>query len=177
MVNWIELRDKQNPSFSFIYSNTHWDHIGDTARFESAKLMRAKITEVAGNEAVVFTGDFNADQGGKAYQRMTGRDDADLVRNLTDTYRVIHPEDSATVGTAPGFDGKGGDGRIDWILHDSAFKTIDANIDHTNFDGHYPSDHSPINAVIRELPEPSALTVVGLIAVPLLLSRPRARAR
>jgi endonuclease/exonuclease/phosphatase family metal-dependent hydrolase len=175
MVNWIELKDKQNPSFSFIYSNTHWDNVGDTARLESAKIMRSKITDVAGNTAVIFTGDFNADQGGAAYRRMTGLDNGDSVRDLDDTYREIHPEDSGTVGTAPGFDGVGGDGRIDWILHDAALQTIDANIVRTSYNGHYPSDHFPINALIRELPEPS--TVAILLVSAGMLMRPRARSR
>jgi endonuclease/exonuclease/phosphatase family metal-dependent hydrolase len=171
-VTWVELRDKQNPSFSFIFSNTHWDHVGDTARFESAKLMRAKLTELAGNEAVIFTGDFNADQGGDAYRRMTGRDNGDSVRDLKDTYRTIHPDDSDTVGTAPGFDGVGGTGRIDWVLHDRAFQTIDADIDRTSYNGKYPSDHFPINAVIRELPEPGGVTVLLVVCTLVLMQRP-----
>lgn len=174
-VNWIELRDNQNPTFTFIISNTHWDHVGATARLESAKIMRAKITEFAGNEAVIFTGDFNADQGGAAYRRMTGLDNGDAVRDLDDTYRIIHPNDSGTVGTAHGFDGIAGDGRIDWILHDAAFKTIDANIDRTNDNGRYPSDHFPINAIIRELPEPTGFAVVGFAAAQVLLARRRRR--
>jgi endonuclease/exonuclease/phosphatase family metal-dependent hydrolase len=174
-VTWVELKDKQNPSFSFILSNTHWDHVGDTARLESAKLMRSKITEIAGNTAVIFTGDFNADQGGAAYRRMTGLDNGDSVRDLDDTYREIHPEDSGTVGTAPGFDGKGGDGRIDWILHDAALKTLDANIIRTSYNGHYPSDHFAITTDLRELPEPGSVTVFLIAPLLLLARRPRAR--
>ena len=177
MVTWLELSDNNNPGFNFVIMNTHWDHVSADARFESAKLMRSKVRELASGIPVIVTGDFNADQGGAAYQRMTGRDNADTVRNFTDTYRQIHPEDSDTVGTAHGFDGRAGDGRIDWILHDNDFTTLDANIDRTSFDGRYPSDHFPINATLQPIvvPEPaSGVIVLGAVGVAVLARRRRA---
>jgi endonuclease/exonuclease/phosphatase family metal-dependent hydrolase len=173
MVTWLELRDKDTPGFDFVIMNTHWDHVSSTARVESATLMRQKIHDLASGIPVIVTGDFNADQGGDAYRRMRGLDDFDTVRNLSDTYRTIHPEDSATVGTAHGFDGIAGDGRIDWILHDNDFKTLDADIDRTSFDGLYPSDHFPITAIIRPVPEPAGLVVLASSGVAMLLRRRR----
>jgi endonuclease/exonuclease/phosphatase family metal-dependent hydrolase len=161
MVTWLELRDKQNPGFNFVFMNTHWDHVSSSARVNSATLMRQKIRELASGLPVVVTGDFNADQGGDAYRRMRGLDDFDTVRNLADTYRTIHPGDADTIGTAHGFDGRAGDGRIDWILHDNDFTTVDANIDRTSYSGRYPSDHFPITAVIRPVPEPAGLALAA----------------
>jgi endonuclease/exonuclease/phosphatase family metal-dependent hydrolase len=164
-VNWLELSDENNPGFNFVVMNTHWEHgdHGATARLNSATLMRQKMAQLAPGMPVMFTGDFNGDQGGAAYQRMTGRDDFDSERFLIDTYRNRHPEDSADVGTAHGFDGVAGDGRIDWILHDEdGFTTLDANIDRTHVGSRYPSDHFPINATLQPVvvPEP----VGGLLA-------------
>jgi endonuclease/exonuclease/phosphatase family metal-dependent hydrolase len=169
-VTWGEFRDNNNPLLSFVFMNTHWDHVSSDARLESATLMRQKIPELATDMPVIFTGDFNADQGGAAYQRMTGRDNFDNVRNLVDTYREIHPENSATIGTAPGFDGTGGSGRIDWILHDNDFTTIDAAVIRKAYDGFYPSDHLPITATIRPdpIPEPSGAALIGMGAAMLL---------
>jgi endonuclease/exonuclease/phosphatase family metal-dependent hydrolase len=177
MVTWLELRDKNNPAFNFVIMNTHWDHVSANARIESATLMRQKIRELASGIPVIVTGDFNADQGGDAYRRMRGLDDFDTVRNLADTYRLIHPEDSDTVGTAHGFDGIAGDGRIDWILHDNDFLTLDANIDRISFDGLYPSDHFPITAIIRPVPEPAGAIVIGVAASGMLRLRRNRRSR
>ena len=160
-----------NPSFTFVIMNTHWDHVSAEARVDSATLMRAEDCELASGIPVIVTGDFNADQGGNAYQRMRGIDDFDTVRNLGDTYRNIHPGDSDTVGTAHGFDGHAGDGRIDWILHDNDFTTLDADIDRTIFDGFYPSDHFPINALLRPVPEPTSAAALGAAAATLLSRR------
>ena len=177
-VSWVELRDEQNPATTFVFMNTHWDHVSSTARINSATLMRQKIRELASGIPVIVTGDFNADQGGAAYDRMRGLDDFDTVRNLQDTYRNIHPEDAGSVGTAHGFDGRAGDGRIDWILHDNDFTTLDADIVRTSYDGFYPSDHFPITALIRPdiVPEPAgaAIAVAGTV---ILLRRRRSSTR
>jgi len=174
IVNWLELSDKNNPGFKFVVMNTHWEHGGADAkagvRLESATLMRAKMTEIAPNLPIIFTGDFNADQGSDEYRRLTGRDNVNSER-LVDTYRNLHPGDSDTVGTAPGFDGVGGTGRIDWILNTQDFSVLSANIDRTSYDGRYPSDHFPINATLIPVPEPAGLALLGMIAGGMLLRR------
>jgi endonuclease/exonuclease/phosphatase family metal-dependent hydrolase len=181
-VNWLELEDENNPGFTFVLMNTHWEHgsHGATARLNSATLMREKMTQIAPGTPVIFTGDFNGDQGGTAYQRMTGRDDFDDERFLIDTYRNCHPEDSGTVGTAHGFDGNAGGGRIDWILHDEdGFTTLEAGIDRYNVDGRYPSDHFPIHATLQPIvvPEPaSGLVLLGVMGAGVLVRRGRGRA-
>lgn len=168
VATWVILQDKQNPSFTFLYMNTHWDNVGVTARLQSANLERAMASQIAPNLPVIFSGDFNADQGGAAYQRMTGRDNDDSYPDYADTYRQIHPEDSGTVGTSLGFDGVGNnDGRIDWILQ-KGFTTLDATIDRVNYNGQYPSDHFPITALLQELPEPASLSLFALASLLLL---------
>jgi endonuclease/exonuclease/phosphatase family metal-dependent hydrolase len=186
VVNWLELSDKRDPDFHFVVMNTHWEHGGqtakDTVREKSAALMREKMTEIAPTLPILFTGDFNADEGDASYQRMTSRDNfvetpIDETRFLTDSYRNRH-SDSESVGTAHGFDGTAGPGRIDWILHtDTGFNTIAADIDKSVFNGRYPSDHFPINATLRPVPvpEPAGAAIVGAFGA-LMASRRRRRA-
>lgn len=182
IVNWLELRDKENPNYSFVVMNTHFEHGGadakNTVRLKSAALFREKMLEIAPNLPIIFTGDFNADEGSEPYLRMTSRDDfvetpVDETRFLTDTYRNKH-SDSGTVGTAPGFDGTAGSNRIDWILHtDTGFDTIAADINRVNYSGRYPSDHFSINATIRptQTPEPVGAALLGIGAFGLMLRR------
>jgi endonuclease/exonuclease/phosphatase family metal-dependent hydrolase len=174
VATWVKLQDKQNPGFTFVFINTHWDHVGATARLNSATLMRSMLKTIAGDLPVIVSGDFNADQGGAAYRRMTGLDNfADGYHDFNDTYRQIHPGDAGTVGTSLGFDGKGNnDGRIDWILQ-SDMITLDATIDRVSYNGKFPSDHFPITATLRAIPEPASLTLLGLGASALLFARRR----
>ena len=189
IVNWLELRDNQNDGLSFVIMNTHWEHGGsdlkDEVRLKSAALMRTKMTEIAPDLPIIFTGDFNADEGSDSYRRLTSRDDfvetpIDETRFLTDTYRNRH-SDSESVGTAHGFDGTAGSGRIDWILHtDQEFNTVAADIDRTSFVDstgakRYPSDHFPINAIIRPVPEPGSAAVMVAAGTAIALARRRRR--
>lgn len=58
VVSWGKFRDKSNEN-EFYFFNTHFDHAGPQARLQSAKLLRAKIGEIAGPSPVILTGDLN----------------------------------------------------------------------------------------------------------------------
>ncbi|NNF03867.1 MAG: endonuclease/exonuclease/phosphatase family protein, partial [Rhodothermales bacterium] len=52
--------DADADALEFLVLNTHFDHRGETARVESARLIRRWLAERAGNLPVVVTGDLNA---------------------------------------------------------------------------------------------------------------------
>ena len=59
IVTWGRFLEKESRR-RFVHFNTHFDHLGRTARRESALLLRRKIGEIAGAEPVVITGDSTA---------------------------------------------------------------------------------------------------------------------
>lgn len=64
--------EQKATGFVFCFFNLHMDHIGVTARKESAKLVLAKVREMQEQgRAVVLTGDFNVDQHDEAYSLLT----------------------------------------------------------------------------------------------------------
>lgn len=150
MVSWVLLADKQNENREFVFANTHWDHRGAKARLESARLMRQISEEEVLNQSVplIICGDFNTTEERDPYKALVLGEGYSGIP-LIDTYRVIHPvkkDDEATFG---GWNGKRQGRRIDWILHSSDFKTLNAAINYTRDDGRYPSDHYPVEAVLR----------------------------
>ena len=52
---------------AFFFFNLHMDHVGGVARREAAKLIVAKIREIAHDAPVIVTGDFNVDQTNEIY--------------------------------------------------------------------------------------------------------------
>jgi N-acetylmuramoyl-L-alanine amidase len=150
IVTWVELRDRRADNRQLFFFNTHWDHKGPNARLESASLMRQRIHEIAGYEATIVTGDFNAADSSAPYNRMLGYDGASAPElRLIDSYRVIHPTPSREDFTPHPFTGKNDHPiRIDWILYTPHFRTEAAGIDHTNDHGRYPSDHFPVTATL-----------------------------
>jgi len=82
---------------AFYFFNLHMDHVGVTARRESAKLILKKIREIAGNLPVIVTGDFNVDQNDEIYGLFTGSG------MLVDSYQVARQR-FAENGTFNSFD-------------------------------------------------------------------------
>lgn len=59
VVSWVKLKDKLSGK-KFCYFNTHFDHVGKTARQKSSTLICEKINEIAGELPAIVSGDFNA---------------------------------------------------------------------------------------------------------------------
>ena len=58
IATWAVLKDKTTGR-EFIFMNTHFDHRGNQARIESAKLLKQKSIELARGLPLILTGDFN----------------------------------------------------------------------------------------------------------------------
>jgi endonuclease/exonuclease/phosphatase family metal-dependent hydrolase len=125
--------------------NTHFDHIGKTARIESAKLIIKKIQQLnTKNYPVIFSGDLNCKPEESSYQYINS-----VLQNTRDIAQqpAYGPADT---WNAFAFDKKP-DGRIDHIfisthkkLSVKKFATIT-----DSFEKKYPSDHFPILATLE----------------------------
>ena len=70
IASYVKLKDKATGKV-FMAVNTHFDHVGVTARRESAKLIMRKIRDIVGKQPAVVTGDFNVSEDDEAYATMT----------------------------------------------------------------------------------------------------------
>lgn len=115
--------------------NTHFDHVGKTARMESAKLILAKIKELnKEGYPFVLTGDFNLTEDNESIKRIT--------ESLNDTRKVaklVYGPD----GTWNGFDfSKPATERIDYIFVPKKNVSVTKYaILSDNKNNHYYSDH------------------------------------
>ncbi|RCS42169.1 endonuclease [Bremerella cremea] len=146
MASWVLLVDKKSENKKpILYGNTHFDHKGQIARVESAKMIRERAAKHSEFDIIV-TGDFNAGEGSKPYQAMFGEIDG-AKSPVIDSYRAFVPEKKEEEGTFNGFNlSKNNGDRIDWIGVSADWKVEDAQILHNNRDGRTPSDHFPITA-------------------------------
>jgi endonuclease/exonuclease/phosphatase family metal-dependent hydrolase len=148
IVTWVRLKEKPTGTAILVF-NTHWDHVGNVARVESAKLMRRLMEQKRGDakEPVVVTGDFNSEETTPQYKRLTAGDGQGV--QLIDAYREVHPQRQRDEASFHEFKGTREGLRIDWILHSPQWKATGAGIDHAARDGHYPSDHFPVTAELE----------------------------
>lgn len=73
----------------FYYFNLHMDHVGVIARREAAKLVVARIREIAQGAPVILTGDFNVDQTNEIYTIFT---ESGLLKDSYDAARIRFAE-------------------------------------------------------------------------------------
>jgi len=138
MVTWIRFADRATGT-QFVVVNTHFDHESENSRVRSAEYVRDLVSGLT--LPVVLTGDFNAAAGASpAYSILTsGLADSWLAgRQATPAYGTFHGY-GPLVPNGP---------RIDWILTRGV--TVEsAAINTYRRDGQYPSDHLPVQALLR----------------------------
>jgi len=151
ICTWARLVEKRTGR-AFVMFNVHLDHRSQPSREKSAALVARRI---AGRshpaDPVILTGDFNAGEQNPAILYLKGKQPDPDGRHtpvvLVDTFRVRHP-DATPVGTFNGFTGRDDSDKIDYIFALPGTGVLDAAIDRTNRDGHYPSDHFPVTATV-----------------------------
>jgi endonuclease/exonuclease/phosphatase family metal-dependent hydrolase len=148
MVSWLRLRDKTDDRVLFV-ANTHFDHQGDKARLNSARMIRERLPAlIQQGDAVVIMGDFNCDEDSEPYGVLVDGESGAAV-DLIDSYREIQPERTDQEATFHAFRGKTEGSRIDWVLHTPDLQTLAAGIDTTHEGLKYPSDHFPVTATFQ----------------------------
>lgn len=137
---WAEFSDRATQRTLRVYNN-HWDHKSQKARVGSGELVAERIEPFIRQMPVLLMGDFNAGSHDPSRQPL-----ADV--GLVDTYFQVH-NDEAETGTHNSFRGDRSGPKIDTIYVNDRFETISAAIDHTEHEGHFPSDHFPVTATLR----------------------------
>lgn len=138
VCTWVKLYDKWNRK-DFIVFNTHYDHVGVTARIESAKLIKQKIMEIAPTLPVVLTGDLNVTPETEAI--------ATIKSFLTDTKEATIEPAYGPEGTFNAFKFNAPlKEKIDYIFINKSFNVQKFGVLTDSKDQKYPSDHLPIMA-------------------------------
>ena len=155
ICSWALLHDKPSDRRFYVF-NTHFDHVSQNAREHSAKLIAKRISERNEPSAsFILMGDFNAAEDNPAIRYLKGEaialggaeEPETGPLKLLDSFRVIHP-DVADVRTGHGFTGRTDGGKIDHVLVPVGITVEAADIDHSQHDGLYPSDHFPVTATL-----------------------------
>ncbi|WP_145286918.1 endonuclease/exonuclease/phosphatase family protein [Pirellulimonas nuda] len=152
MCSWVKLRDRRDLSLPpILWLNTHFDHVGKEAREQAAKLLVAKSGVLGAGCDVVITGDFNSAVSSPPYLALFAAREREGGPSLfIDTYVAARPDGEPGQATFNSFRGAVVEGaRIDWIAVRGGWQTLHAAIDRTQPDGRNPSDHYPVQALLR----------------------------
>jgi endonuclease/exonuclease/phosphatase family metal-dependent hydrolase len=144
MVTWIRFLDRRTGG-QFYAVNTHFEAFDAEARRKSAELMLQRNAEFDPSLPVIATGDFNepAGAGHTVYDLLVTNgplldswEEAERRSPLFATFHGYRP-------LVPNGD------RIDWILVSPGIETKSASINTYSSGGQFPSDHLPVQAVLR----------------------------
>jgi len=145
VVTWIKLKDATTGKL-FFHFNTHFDHRGEKARTESAKLILTRIGELAGKLPFVLTGDLNV------------KEDSDAYRTLKAGNSTTHLVDAKYASVNGHF---GGDStfnefkdlqpgrKIDYIFVREGIRVLEHAALSDQWNGLWASDHLPVLAEIE----------------------------
>src|SRR5690606_19426144 len=146
IVTWALFRDKKTNK-TFYHFNTHFGHVGQVARRESARLVLQKIKEIAGDQPVILTGDFNAKPTDEPIMILT---------DINNPNHVIHSEAISEtphygpLGTFNAFQSKETSNEpIDFIFIKNGIKVLKHATLSQTWEGRFSSDHFPVLAVVE----------------------------
>lgn len=146
IVTWVKFRDRKTKKTFFAF-NTHFDHIGQEARRESAKLLLQKIKEIAGAAPAVITGDFNAQPDDEPIRVIVNPSNP---LRLTDSKEMSATPHYGPGGTFNGFKNKErGDQPIDYIFLKGNWKVLKHATISETWEGRFASDHFAVFARLR----------------------------
>ncbi len=136
------LQDQRNGREVHFY-NTHFDHVGDDARVNSARLITDSIAVRSAGHWVILTGDFNTEPNSFAYEQI-------VQAGLQDSYQGkvrLGP-----VGTFNGFDPNGAHlRRIDFVFV-RGFSVELYKTSNLLYNANFLSDHFPVITLLEYRP-------------------------
>lgn len=161
ICSWVHLYDKLSNKGFWLY-NAHFDHVGEQARLESAKLLLQRIGEsfmVNGAEMpVLVTGDFNCTpQSEPASLLLSQLQDCHALGSFSYNERNERvPMDEKANGTFHDWTGLSNGKRIDYVLSSRDFTVLSSEVIRDSWpigkgkraSTGYLSDHFPLLAEV-----------------------------
>lgn len=149
VVTLGKFRDNESGQVLYLF-NTHFDHKGETARRESARMLLHSVAEIAGNLPTIITGDFNSTPDSEPYKILTSGGQGVKLIDSRDISQYKHHGPTATWSgfTSAWYpDGK----PIDHIFIYNRVRVLLHGTLSDCFDGRFPSDHMPV--LVECIPE------------------------
>jgi endonuclease/exonuclease/phosphatase family metal-dependent hydrolase len=138
IVTWARFKDMTSDR-EFYFVNTHFDHIGETARVESAKMISAFVEDLENNLPIIVTGDFNVPETSEVYSVMTGSPQLSDAR-----YESKSGHKGPTASFSDWETLRPDESRIDYIFVSDEIEVVSHLIADDKYGGRFPSDHLPV---------------------------------
>lgn len=148
VATWARFRDR-GTGCSHLHLNTHFDHMGEQARQESARLIRQRLGALAaGGLPIVVTGDLNAGPASAPYKILTSESIDGAAPPLVDAFSASRSGHYGPTSTWTAFRAIEPGRRIDYVLVSPSLPVLAHGILPDSWEGRFPSDHLPVLAAL-----------------------------
>ncbi|MDQ3698771.1 MAG: endonuclease/exonuclease/phosphatase family protein [Gemmatimonadota bacterium] len=148
IVTWARFLDRRT-GCRHVHLNTHFDHVGEQARQESARLMRRRAAALADGMPVVVTGDLNADPASEPYRILTRDTIGHATPPLRDALVASRDAHYGPNSTWTAFRAIEPGRRIDYVLVSPQVRVLKHAILPDSWNDRFPSDHLPVLASVE----------------------------
>ncbi len=143
IVTWGKFKSKVTGKH-FLLFNTHFDHVGNEARKQSAIIIQDKMKEISGDRGlpVILTGDFNL---------YPDSEPIGLIKTfMKDSREISEVTPYGPVGTFNSFDWNAPmEKRIDYIFVQGGITVLKYAVITDSKEQRWPSDHLPVFAKVQ----------------------------
>jgi len=147
VATWARFRDRLT-GCSHLQLNTHFDHIGEQARQESARLIRRRLAQLSGGLPIVMTGDLNSTPTSASYRILTRDTVAGATPPLSDAMLTSRSGHYGPTSSWTAFKAIVPERRIDYVLVSAPVAVASHGILPDSWNGRFPSDHLPVLATL-----------------------------
>lgn len=140
IATWARFIDQESGQ-EFYIINSHFDHRGEVARVESARLITGFIEELDEGIPVLLTGDFNVTEESDAYAVLTDSPKLNDARYLSE-----EGHEGPTASFSDWETLQSEESRIDYIFVNNHVIVLSHQIADDRYGGRFPSDHLPVIA-------------------------------
>ena len=144
IVSWARFRDEMTGK-TFVHFNTHFDHMGERAREQSAALILQKAAEIEPTEPFLLTGDLNVTEDTAAYKTLAAG--TETVKIADARYRSANGHfggDSTWNGFKELVPGR----KIDFVFVRDGIKVLEHGVLSDRWNELWASDHLPVMAEV-----------------------------
>ncbi len=146
IATWGDFEDRRTGR-CFVLFNTHFDHVGETARLESARLLLRSAAAIGSGRPVAVVGDFNCEQTEPAYRTLVGGWNG--IAGFGDARDLSAAPPYGPASTFNGFSaGPRGPYRIDHVFLRGTGPVVRCGVVAGDWDGRFASDHNPVLAEV-----------------------------
>ena len=147
VATWARFRDRRT-GCRYLHVNTHFDHIGEQARQESARLIRRRIPALADGLPVLLTGDLNSLPTSGAYRIFTRDTIPGAIAPLADAMTLSRAGHYGPSSTWTEFKAIDPGHRIDYVMVSPGIDVLTHGVITDSWEGRFPSDHMPVLAAV-----------------------------